>query len=152
MTEKESILRPWMFIALIGIILIAGFLYTIPLGLDGKQDVFFTVTVENNPWTNNPKITNVDVYAKPSTILDSNYALASIFKTGNLELETIVGSEVYRKNIGELGRIEEINPLLPPVSRTVSYRVPGVTKETKVFSIRLLEDGTEVDKWSGRLP
>ena len=152
MTEKEKILKPWMFLMVIGAIVLVGLLYTIPLGLDGKQDVFFTVTVENNPWTNNPKITNVDVYGKPSTILNTNYAMASFFKTGNLELETLVSSEIYRKNIGELGRIDEINPLLPPVSRTVSYRVPGVTKETKIFSIRLLEDGTEIDKWSGRIP
>ena len=152
MTEKEKILKPWMFLVVLGVIILGGLLYTIPLGLDGKRDVFFTVTVENNPWTNNPKIVNVDVYSKPSTILNTNYAMASFFKTGNLELETLVGSEIYRKNIGELGRIDEINPLLPPVSRTVSYRVPGVTKETKIFSIRLLEDGTEIDKWSGRIP
>ena len=147
-----SILKPWMFIVTVGIVLIAGFLYTIPLGLDGKQDIFFTVTVENNPWTNVPKITNVDVYAKPSTILNSNYALASFYKTGNLELETLVGTEAYRKNIGELSRIDVGIPTADPSSRTVSYRVPGVTKETKTFTIRLLEDGTEIDKWEGRIP
>lgn len=152
MTEKENILKPWMFIAVVGLIIVAGFLYTIPLGLNEKQDVFFTVTVENNIITNKPKITNVDVYAKPSTIMSSNYALASFYKTGNLELETVVGTEVYRKNIGELARIDIGIPMAEPSSRTVSYRVPGVTEETKTFIIRLLEDGTEIDKWSGRIP
>lgn len=152
MNDKESILKPWMFIALLGLVLIVGVVYTIPLGLDEKQDVFFTVTVENSPWTNNPKITNVDVYARPSTIMSSNYALASFYKTGNLDLETLVGTEVYRKNIGELARIDTGLPLTLPSSRTVSYRVPGVSEGTKTFTIRLLEDGTEIDKWTGRIP
>lgn len=152
MNERESIFKPWMFLVLIGIVFIAGILYTIPLGLDGKQDVFFTVTTENNVWTNNPTITNVDVYGKPSTILDSNYAMASFFESGTLELETQVGTEVYRKNIGELARIDLIVPMSSPSSRTVSYRVPGVTDETTSFTIRLLEDGTEIDRWSGKIP
>ena len=152
MNNKKSILTLWMFFILLGAIVLVGFLYTIPLGLNDKQDVFFTVTVENNLWSINPEITNVDVYAKPSTIISTNYAMASFFKTGNLELETITGTEVYRKNIGELSRIDVGIPLADPTSRTVSYRVPGVAKETKTFTIRLLEDGTEIDKWSGRIP
>jgi len=152
MKEKESFFQPWMVLVSIGILILVGILYTIPLGLDGKQDVFFTVTVENNVWTNNPTITNVDVYGKPSTILNSNYAMASFFKTGNLELDTQVGTEVYRKNIGELARLDLDIPTTLPSSRTVSYRVPGVTEETTSFSIRLLEDGTEIDTWSGKIP
>ena len=152
MFDIKEILKPWMYIVLVGLIVLAGILYTIPLGLGGEQDVFFTVSVNNNVWTNNPTITNVDVYAKPSTLLDTNYALASLFKTGNLELETQVGSEVYRKNIGELARVDLDVPLTTPSSRTVSYRIPGVTDETTSFTIRLLEDGTEIDTWSGTIP
>lgn len=152
MIDKDKLFQPWMILVFIGLIILAGILYTVPLGLDDKQDVFFTVTVENNVWTNNPKITNVDVYGKPSTILDSNYALASFYRTGNLELETQVGTEVYRKNIGELARLDLDIPTTLPSSRTVSYRVPGVTEETTSFTIRLLEDGTEIDKWSGKIP
>jgi len=152
MIDTEKFFKPWMFIVLVGLIILAGILYTIPLGLDGNQDVFFTVTVENNVWTNNPKITNVDVYAKPSTIASTNYAMASFFKTGNLELETIAGTEVYRKNIGELARVDLDIPTTTPSSRTVSYRIPRVSPEASEFSIRLLEDGTEIDKWSGRIP
>ena len=77
MINKEKLFQPWMILVFIGFIILAGILYTVPLGLDNKQDVFFTVSVENNAWTNNPKITNADVYGKPSTILESNYALAS---------------------------------------------------------------------------
>lgn len=152
MINKDKLFQPWMILVFIGFIVLAGVLYTLPLGLDNKEDVFFTVTIENNAWTNNPKITNVDVYGKPSTILSTNYALASFYKTGNLELETQVGSEVYRKNIGELARLDLNIPTTLPSSRTVSYRVPGVTEETTSFTIRLLEDGTEIDKWSGKIP
>ena len=152
MIDKDNIFKPWMILVLIGAIILAGILYTLPFGLDNKQDVFFTVSVENNVWTNKPAITNVDVYGRPSTILETNYALASFYKTGNLELETQVGTEVYRKNIGELARLDLDIPTTLPSSRTVSYRVPGVTEETTSFTIRLLEDGTEIDKWSGKIP
>lgn len=152
MKETKSIIQPWMFFILLILVIIAGIAYTLPLGLDGKQDVFFTVSVENNVWTNNPTITNVDVYGKPSTIVNTNYALASFYKSGRLELETRVGTEIYRKDIGDLARIDVDVPLTTPSERTVSYRVPGVTEETRIFTIRLLEDGTEIDKWEGKIP
>ena len=130
------------FLAFLLVILIVGttFAYVYPIS-STKSDVIFTVTVTNNIF-NQPRITSVEVETRPSTLLPSNFVLASFYQSGDLTLKTTTGSVTTSKNIGTLYIADSI---LTDNIRTVTFKNSRVNKRTDSYRILLLEDENIID-------
>lgn len=129
----------------VALIILYAALITLPVS-PTHQDVFFTVTVQNN-LLNNPVITDVSVYTKPASLLPSSYAMASIFQSGDLTLQTTVSSKTVTKNVGELSIV---STPLGPSHRTISYRIPHVENPTS-YTINLKENNIIINERKGAI-
>lgn len=141
MIDKRDAVK-LMVLIVIGTIIYAA-LITLPVSTT-KEDIFFEVTVTNNI-LNQPKITNVEVYTKPATLLPSSFAMASLLRSDELRLETRVGSKIVTKSVGEL---DIIDTAFTDNERTVYYRLPGMSEYTG-YKIYLIENERYIDLVEG---